>query len=131
MLRSKFSVSPSESEGDSTPHTRTFVDAPTAPSETEPTARHVTLTLSQRRLLETLAAMPKATSTQLADALGVQGSTVRDGLTRLRRALDLGPEGDIVATARAGGVLPPVPPMEVAELATVRTGSSVAVEEGG
>jgi len=70
--------------------------------------RGVALTPSQRRLLDTLAAMPTASSTQLAAALGVQRSTVRDGLMRIRRALGIGQEADIVATARARGALPPI-----------------------
>ncbi len=70
--------------------------------------RGVALTPSQRRLLDTLAAMPTASSTQLAAALGVQRSTVRDGLMRIRRAFGIGQEADIVATARARGALPPI-----------------------
>jgi len=80
----------------------------------------VALTPSQRRLLVMLAAMPTASSTQLAAALGVQRSTVRDGLMRIRRALGIGQEADIVATARTRGALPPV---------AARTGAAVTEEE--
>lgn len=67
--------------------------------------RIAALTPSQARLLAALAAMPAASSGQLAAALGVQRSTVRDGLTRIRRALGVGPDADIVAVARQRGVL--------------------------
>jgi len=80
----------------------------------------VALTPSQRRLLVMLAAMPTASSTQLAAALGVQRSTVRDGLMRIRRALGIGQEADIVATARTRGALPTV---------AARTGAAVTEEE--
>jgi len=81
---------------------------PIAAGDTGVEGRGVALTPSQRRLLDTLAAMPTASSTQLAEALGVQRSTVRDGLMRIRRALGIGQGADIVATARAHGALPPV-----------------------
>lgn len=80
----------------------------TAKADTGVEERGVALTPSQRRLLDALAAMPTASSTQLAAALGVQRSTVRDGLMRIRRALGIGQEADIVATARARGALPPI-----------------------
>ncbi len=80
--------------------------------------------------------MPAANSGQLAAALGVQGSTVRDGLTRIRRALGIGPEEGIVAAARACGALPPAPPVDTnstraAEPATVGTGTVATREEEG
>ena len=79
---------------------------PVAPDEEVP-AGPVVLAASQQRLLETLAAMPTANSSQLAAALGVQGSTVRDGLMRIRRALGIEGDADLVAVARSHGLLPP------------------------
>jgi len=77
---------------------------PVTPEEVP--AGPVVLAPSQQRLLETLAAMPTANSSQLAAVLGVQGSTVRDGLMRIRRALGIEGDADIVAVARMHGLLP-------------------------
>jgi len=66
----------------------------------------VVLAPSQQRLLEVLATMPTANSSELAAVLGIQGSTVRDGLTRIRRALGIGGDEDLVAMARNYGLLP-------------------------
>ena len=104
-------------------------DMPETAQATERTERRIALTPSQRRLLDALVTMPTANSSQLAAALGVQGSTVRDGLTRIRRALGIGPEDAIVGAARTCGVLPPAPP--AAEPATVATDPiATRAEEG-
>jgi len=87
---------------------------PVAPDEEVP-AGPVVLAASQQRLLETLAAMPTANSSQLAAALGVQGSTVRDGLMRIRRAFGIEGDADLVAVARSHGLLPPAATPTMAE----------------
>lgn len=79
---------------------------PTVPEVATPVpAPPVVLTPSQRRLVATLATMPTASSAQLAAALGLQRSTVRDTLMKIRRALAIGPGEDIVVVARQRGVL--------------------------
>ena len=65
----------------------------------------VALTPSQERLLMALATMPGASGADLAAMLGVQRSTVRDGLMKLRRKLAVGANGDLVAVARTRGLL--------------------------
>ncbi len=62
-------------------------------------------TPSQVRLLVALAATPGASSANLAASLGVQPSTVRDGLMKLRRNLTVGPDDDLLAVARTRGFL--------------------------
>ena len=52
-----------------------------------------------------LATMPGASGADLAAMLGVQRSTVRDGLMKLRRKLAVGANGDLVAVARTRGLL--------------------------
>ncbi len=71
-----------------------------------PTPPQSVLTPSQRRLLDVLATMPTASSTQLAAALGVQRSTVRDSLMKIRRALGIGQAEDIVMVAQERRLLP-------------------------
>jgi len=100
---------------------------PDAPGASAPEERHVALTPSQGRLLAMLATMPGARSSQLAGALGIQRSTVRDGLMRIRRAFGIGQDEDIVAVARARGVLPPA---TAGGAATEAIGDAVAGEGG-
>jgi DNA-binding CsgD family transcriptional regulator len=64
----------------------------------------VALTSSQERLLLALATKPDASGADLAAMLGVQRSTVRDGLMKLRRKLAVGSNGDLVAVARTRGL---------------------------
>jgi len=94
------------------PHAGDSLFSPPLASEQEAAAESVALAPSQQRLLEMLAEMPTANSGQLAAVLGVQGSTVRDGLMRIRRALGIEGSADLVAVARSHGLLPPaaVPP---------------------
>ncbi len=65
----------------------------------------VVLTPSQERLLVALATIPNASGADLAAMLGVQRSTVRDGLMKLRRKLAVGTNDDLVAVARTRGLL--------------------------
>jgi type IV secretion system protein VirD4 len=65
----------------------------------------VSLTPSQERLLLALATKPDASGADLAAMLGVQRSTVRDGLMKLRRKLAVDASRDLVAVARTRGLL--------------------------
>ena len=64
------------------------------------------LSPSQRAVLDALAAMPTASSTDLERACGIKRSTVRGALKELRAKLAIGPEEDIVRAARERGLLP-------------------------
>ena len=80
------------------------------------------LTPSQERLLLALATKPDASGADLAAMLGVQRSTVRDGLMKLRRKLAVDASGDLVAVARTRGLLTDCP--------SVATVSATTLDEG-
>jgi type IV secretion system protein VirD4 len=81
-------------------------DPATAEVVAPPSTVPIMLTPSQRRLLTVLATMPTASSTELAASLGLQRSTVRDTLMKIRRALGVGQGEDIVVVAQQRGLLP-------------------------
>ncbi len=121
-------ATPQPANAPDAPTTDASADAPhAAPTPPTPEERHVALTPSQERLLAVLATMPGARSSQLAGALGIQRSTVRDGLMRIRRAFGIGQDEDLIAIARARGVLPSATP---GEAATAATGGAAVEEEG-
>ncbi len=57
-------------------------------------------------MLDALAGMPTASSTDLERACGIKRSTVRGALKELRAKLAIGQEEDIVRAARERGLLP-------------------------
>jgi len=67
---------------------------------------HPRLSPSQRAVLDALAVMPTASSTDLERACGIKRSTVRGALKELRAKLAIGQEEDIVRAARERGLLP-------------------------
>lgn len=66
---------------------------------------HPRLSPSQRAVLDALAVMPTASSTDLERACGIKRSTVRGALKELRSKLAIGQEEDIVRAARERGLL--------------------------
>jgi type IV secretion system protein VirD4 len=66
----------------------------------------IRLSPSQRAVLDALAVMPTASSTDLERMCGIKRSTVRGALRELRGKLAIGQEEDIVRAARERGLLP-------------------------
>jgi len=64
------------------------------------------LSPSQRAVLDALAVMPTASSTDLERVCGIKRSTVRGALKELRSKLAIGQGEDIVLAAREHGLLP-------------------------
>ncbi len=79
-----------------------------APRRAAPTAEETRprLSPSQQAVLDALAVMPTASSTDLERVCGIKRSTVRGALKELRANLAIGQDEDIVRVARERGLLP-------------------------